>query len=218
MRPSRAPGARGFTLIEVVLATALLAAGLALAYATLGAATGSVHGAERAIERTDRVRAVQGFLRRQIQAARPAPFDRDPDSGQPIAFRGERDGIEFVSAMPGHLARGGMHWQQLRLVPDAGALRLEFDHRLVLGGVLVDEGDARPPEVLMRGIERAEFQFRLLDQDARLGDWVSHHDLPPGQLPVMVALRVEFADAQRWPALEIALQMSGPAVIGGEVP
>jgi general secretion pathway protein J len=54
---------RGFTLIEVLLATVLLAAGLALAFATLRSATAMVQRGESIAQRNERIRAVEGFLR-----------------------------------------------------------------------------------------------------------------------------------------------------------
>src|SRR3546814_1636695 len=61
----------GFTLIEVLLATALLAFGLGLAIAALRSTTHSVRLSEEEATRTETVRIVQQFLRRQLAAARP---------------------------------------------------------------------------------------------------------------------------------------------------
>src|SRR5690606_33473967 len=52
---------RGFTLIEILLATALLAAGLALAFATLRAAGATADRGEALAQRNEHMRAVLGF-------------------------------------------------------------------------------------------------------------------------------------------------------------
>src|SRR5690606_4961281 len=65
---------RGFTLIEVLLATTLLALGLALAFATLRAATATVERGEVIAARSERMRAVDGFLRRRLAQATPIAF------------------------------------------------------------------------------------------------------------------------------------------------
>src|SRR3546814_8217617 len=70
----------GFTLIEVLLATALLAFGLGLAIAALRSTTHSVRLSEEEATRTETVRIVQQFLRRQLAAARPTVFSMDPDT------------------------------------------------------------------------------------------------------------------------------------------
>ena len=50
MTPCTHPRARGFTLIEVLLATALLAMALTLGFATLGAATATVKRAKALLQ------------------------------------------------------------------------------------------------------------------------------------------------------------------------
>ena len=59
----------GFSLIEVLLATVLLAAGLALAFASLRAATATTQRGESQAQRSERMRPVEGFLRRRIASA-----------------------------------------------------------------------------------------------------------------------------------------------------
>ena len=68
MRPVR-PLASGFTLIEVLLATMLLAAALTLAFATLRAAGATAQRGEAMAERNERIRAVSEFLRKRIGGA-----------------------------------------------------------------------------------------------------------------------------------------------------
>jgi hypothetical protein len=67
----------------VLLATVLLAAGLALAFATLGAATRTAQRGEAIAERSERIRAVEGFLRRRIAATRAVPFAFDSATSLP---------------------------------------------------------------------------------------------------------------------------------------
>ncbi len=211
------PGSQsGFTLIEVVLATALLALGLVLAFATLRTAAGSAQRGEALAQRTDRVRAVQQFLRRQLQTALPMPFERDEDSGQVVVFRGDGERIEFVANMPGYLSRGGAYKQSLRLVRDGPHYRLEFDHRMLLAGD-EREDDEREPEVLLDNIDEAQFEFRALDADGVVGDWSSQAWETPEQLPMVLRLRLRFADAQRWPDFEVPLTLrSAPGGMGME--
>ena len=59
----------GFTLLEVLLATALLAMALTLAFATQRAAGATAQRGEALAERNERSRAVSDFLRRRIGGA-----------------------------------------------------------------------------------------------------------------------------------------------------
>src|SRR5690606_5693618 len=83
--------AAGFTLIEVLLATVLLASGLALGFATVRAATATAERGEAIAARTERMRAVEGFLRRRLAGAQTIAFAQDPTNGGTLRFVGEPD-------------------------------------------------------------------------------------------------------------------------------
>ncbi|HET9189098.1 MAG TPA: prepilin-type N-terminal cleavage/methylation domain-containing protein, partial [Rudaea sp.] len=78
----RAPThARGFTLLEVLLAVILLGLLIAGAYSGIRASTHAMRAGEASIDRTDRLRTAQEFLRRQISHIMPLQFARDESSG-----------------------------------------------------------------------------------------------------------------------------------------
>lgn len=209
---------RGFTLIELLLATSILAAGLAIAFAALRTAGASVNSAEAMIERTERVRIVQQFLRRQFANVLPMPFALDDRTGQGIVFEGGRDGVRFVAPMPGYLSRGGPHRQSLRLVSGPGGYRLEFDHVLLIGDELIEPDEPRPPVVLLDGIAEARFGYRTLDERGELADWTDTWE-DASQLPLLLRIELRFVDGNmRWATLETPLplgmgRVAAPAVI-----
>ena len=202
MSPRRA---RGFTLLEVVVALSLLAVALALALGTLRGATGATARAEATAQRDERLRAVQGLLRRQVGAALPMAMAIDPESGEAQVWRGESDELEFVAAMPGYLSRGGPHVQTLELVGD----RLQFQHAMLTPDGPLDP--EREPTVLLDGIEQASFQYRTLDDTGRPGPWLDAWP-NPSTLPPLVRLKVTFTDpARRWPELVLAPRLASPS-------
>ncbi|MBB5014511.1 prepilin-type N-terminal cleavage/methylation domain-containing protein [Rehaibacterium terrae] len=209
---------RGFTLIELLLATAILATGLAIAFAALRTAGATVSSAEAMIERTERVRIVQQFLRRQFGNVLPLAFARDERTGQGIVFEGGRDGLRFVAPMPGYLSRGGPHLQSLRLAPGADGQRLEFEHVLLVGDELIEPDEPRPPVVLLDGIAEARFAYRTLDERGELADWTDTWE-DAGQLPLLVRIELRFTDERmRWATLETPLplgfgRVAAPAVV-----
>ena len=92
--------AAGFTLIEVLLATMLLAAGLALAFATLRAAGATAQRGEALAARNERIRAVSEFLRRRIGGAQGIVFDLDESTGASLRFGGGVQRMRFVADLP----------------------------------------------------------------------------------------------------------------------
>lgn len=204
--------ARGFTLVEVLLATALLAAGLALAFATLRAATATVQRGEALAQRNERIRAVSAFLRARLSAARPVPFATDAAGGVAYRFRGDGTRLEFVADLPDYLGRGGPYLHRLEVQRVAGgAERLVVVFRMVQGGAVVgDEGDDRAmaPEVLADGLRSVDIRYRGLHQDGRPGEWQSRWD-EGDAMPLQVELRLRDADGRAWPPVLVALPLAG---------
>ena len=204
--------ARGFSLIEVIVATALLAAGMGLAFAAVHNATRASAAAEVEAARAERLRAVQGFLRRQLEGALLLPMEVARAGDEPRIFEMEADELRFVASMPGYLSRGGPHVQTFRLVRGAGGQRLEFHHeQLTPEGPVPNE---RPPEVLLEGLAQARFEVRSLGPDGLPGEWTSDWETP-GQIPQLVRLQARFVEPRaRWPRFVVAPRL-GQAVAPG---
>lgn len=205
---------RGFSLVEVMLATALLAAGILLAFATLSNATVATERAEAAAQRQERLRAVQGFLRSQIEGALPLPFEPVDATGDVIVFEAEADTLRLVASMPGYLSRGGPYLQTFRLVRGAEGMRLEFVHQL-----LTPEGPLSPerePEILLEGITQGRFEVRTLDDFGEPGEWRARWE-EPSQIPRLVRLELSLADPRaQWPGLVAAPRLAQMPVPSGD--
>lgn len=194
---------RGFTLIEVLLATALLAAGLLLAFATLRGATAAATRGEAIAERNQRIRAVEGFLRRRIGASLRIAFAQDQDGNGPIVFEGDGEGMRFVADLPDYLGRGGPHLHEVAVVGDGDARRIDIGFAVAQAGEVYREQPPRPPEVLADGLASVRLRYRGMAEGNVLGDWQDAWQAP-GAMPVLVS--VEIADAQGpWPPLVVSL-------------
>jgi general secretion pathway protein J len=191
----------GFTLIEVLVALSLLAFGLALTFSTLRGASGASERAEKVAQRDERLRAVQGFLRRQLTMALPIAFEFDSRSGEATLFRASATKMEFVANMPGYMSRGGPYLQTLSLVHGEHGMQLQF-----VSQMLTSEGPLkaeRAPEILLDGIAEAQFSFRSLDDNGRPGSWASSWP-HSSQLPPLLKLSLRFDDPRYvWPDLVI---------------
>ena len=206
---------RGFTLIEVLLATVLLAAGLAIAFSTLTAATHTATRGEALATRSERMRAVEGFLRKRLTGARPVAFGTDQASLVPQRFIGEPERMRFVADLPDYLGRGGPYLHDLQLVEGAGGPELRVSFQLVMAGETFEEQPPREPELLADELASARFRYRTLGDDGRPGEWQERWDTPE-RLPLQVQVVLEDREGRPWPPLVVALPLAGSYLGGGE--
>lgn len=197
--------AAGFTLMEVLLATSLMAAALALGFGILRAAGATVARGEAMAERNERIRAVSQFLRQRIGGAGAIAFGLDADSGQSLRFAGDARSMRFVAELPAYLGRGGPQLHALQ-VGGAGQVR-----RLEVGFQLLRAGEAlpasRPPEPLADELAEVEFAYRALAADGRPGPWERVWTAPQA-LPMQVRVRIRDARGP-WPEMVVALPLAG---------
>ena len=203
--------AAGFTLIEILLATMLLVLGLGLAFATLRSSSVVVQRGEAIAQRSERMRAVQGFLRQRLAAAQVIAFATDPATQVQARFIGEPQRMRFVSDLPDYLGRGGPYLHDI-VVADSGT-RLLASFVMVQSGQVIQEARPRPPEALAEGLREVRFRYRGLKPEGGLADWQPQWDVPDA-LPVQVAIDIESADGVRWPSLVVTLAL-GSGSVGG---
>jgi general secretion pathway protein J len=207
--------APGFTLIEVLLATVLLAAGLALAFATLRSSTAMVQRGEAIAQRNERIRAVQHFLRIHLSSALPVAFATDPTTLQQASFIGEAQRLRFVADLPDYLGRGGPYLYDLVAEERQGRLLVSF--AMVQAGNTVEETVTPQPEVLATDLRSMRFRYRGLDENNALGPWQSQWQ-GGTILPLQVVVEMQSQDGTRWPDLLVTLARSEGGVGGGPPP
>lgn len=199
--------ARGFTLMEIVLATALLALGLTLAFATIGAATKSTQRGEAIAADSEHMRAVEGFLRKRLTAARPVPYAFDATNGLAKRFEGEPDRMRFVADLPDYLGRGGPYLHEFAIEDDGEGEQLTLALSMVLAGQVVEEPNARPPERLAGGLKTARFRYRALAAEGGLGEWLDRWE-NVDQMPLLVEVTLTDAGGRPWPPVVVALPLA----------
>ncbi|HLM52136.1 MAG TPA: prepilin-type N-terminal cleavage/methylation domain-containing protein [Pseudoxanthomonas sp.] len=199
---------RGFTLIEVLLATALLAAGLALAFATLRSATAMTQRGDAIAQRNERMRAVEGFLRRRLVSAQNIAFATEPSTQRLYRFVGEPQRMRFVADLPNYLGRGGPHLHDVRVTEDGARLQVAF--AVVQSGQTMTEARPRPSEPLAEDLRAVRFLYRGLNQNGGLTEWQPQWHLAE-VLPVQVSIEIETARGERWPPLVVTLAQGSAA-------
>ncbi len=203
----RRRGSSGFTLIEVMLATLLLAVLLAAAFGGIRSAVKGMNVGENLIDRTNRLRVAQEFIRHQISRALPLPFGQESGTGANFLFQGERDFMRFVAPMPGYLSNGGSYVQTLELANTRNGKQLLFTHAMLNGFDLKKlRKEDSEPVILMDQVESGKFEYRKLDDQGELEDWSDDWE-DPGVTPVMVRIRLKMRPEALvgWPDMEIPL-------------
>lgn len=187
--------ARGFTLLELLIAVTLLAAMMAMLFGGLRSGMDGAARLDRRLEALDDLRTAQSVLRRLLTAAQPLATI---SGGRVIAFDGRPDGIDFVAALPQPLG-GGL--AQFRVRHDRSGL-LEV-LRVPLGGEGA-EFDFRKAATspLLEKVSRLAIEYFGPDRDGRLvwqGSWRE-----VDALPNLIRLRLDSASPLPWPELVIA--------------
>ncbi|MGD8929548.1 MAG: prepilin-type N-terminal cleavage/methylation domain-containing protein, partial [Lysobacterales bacterium] len=108
--------ARGFTLVEILLALTLLSMLMALAYGGLRAATRAADKGQTVLQDSGRIRMAHQFVHKQLNQMLPLVFAENDDQTERTVFVGEPQRIRFVAPMPGYLGFGGPQVQELALV------------------------------------------------------------------------------------------------------
>ena len=208
--------ARGFTLLEVLMAVLLLAVLIGGAYGGLRASANAMRAGEAAIDRTDRLRTAQEFLRRQIGNALPLGYAHDDNQGLNIVFEGEAQFMRFVAPMPGYLSHGGPYVQTLELVRGKDGLQLQFIDMMLNGYDDAQKSgkvDDVEPVVLLDRIAAGRFYYRSLDDQGELTDWNSEWSSTE-VTPLMVRIDLTMQPGVQipWPTLDVPLMLNGGAV------
>lgn len=204
--------ARGFTLVELLLAITLLSILLGLAYGGFRASTRATDRGQDILEESSRLRLAHQFVHRQLNQILPISFS-DPESEDlPVVFEGSTDTIRYVGPMPGYLGFGGPQVQELSVVAVENGRALVLSHALLQGFEEADM-DAREPIMLIDGIESAQFAFQGRDEEGEPGPWQDSWD-DTAILPLAVSLEISFDEEAHmgWPLLVASVRIDGLAI------
>jgi general secretion pathway protein J len=205
--------ARGFSLMEVLAALALLTIVLLGVYSGISTASRIVRSGDQAIERMDDVRSAQNFLRNELAQALAIPFD-ETDDGDPIVFSGTSHTLRYVAPMPGYLSKLGPQLQTISLVDDG---RQGFRLEVTLAMLPPDGGAPQPigePEVLLRGIRKGSISYRGMDDQNRPGDWQESWD-DGRRTPSLVRIELDLGGNVLFPTLVAPIRIDPSASRNG---
>lgn len=196
---ARASG--GFTLLEMVIALALLAAMLGLAWSGLGfALRGWDTGASKGRRAVD-LQLAQNFLRRELAEVFPMRW-KDPVTLR-LAFEGDAKHVRFVSTRAAGASTGGLALVGLEVEPGADPRQRNLVMRRVLSDdkasdfSLVDKAEQT---VLVPDVDAVAFAYFGAENDFNEPRWIDEWSFK-GRIPQLVRMRVKTGDGTELPEI-----------------
>ena len=197
---------RGFTLIELVVAMALLGVMILLLYSGLSFSVRSWDAGDVNGRRTADRRIGENFLRREISELFPMRW-KEPNVVK-FAFEGERDHLRFVSSRPAGIAQGGLSLVSLEVLDEGGGSR---KRNLVMRRAMPDEDqksfaplEKAEATVMIAGVQGVTFEYFGSENDFTPPQW-SDTWKPANRVPEAIRLRIV---GDEGPLPEMAVRIS----------
>jgi general secretion pathway protein J len=207
----------GFTLVELLVALALLGLLMVMLFGGLRFGTRAMTAASRRVDRSAEIATAYGFLREALANAQPLAA-AEPVPQPPVRFDGEPDHLEFVVLPPGYLAPGGFRVVWIG-ADDPPSTAEPHDLRLTLrwqgmarGPDLVDQPAVRP-STLLDHARRIEFSYFGILQAGEAPSWHSSWH-GARTLPALVRLHVERSEGAPPPDLLVAPRQADSSAAG----
>lgn len=204
-------GQSGFTLIEVVLALAMLGAMLLLIYSGLQFGLRGWDAADVNGRRTADRRMAENFLRRELTELFPMRW-KDPLTLR-VAFEGTTDGMRFVSARPAGISVTGLSLVGIATEQDsARRTRSLVMRRASPGDEQKDFGPlaAGEPTILFENVDSVSFAYFGSENDFTDPEWVDNWQFG-GRIPQLIRIRVRDNDGTYLPEMVVRTMLGEEA-------
>lgn len=161
--------ANGFTLLEILLALVLMAMTMVGVWGALRTGARLTRSAEALTERSDRVRAVQAFLRNYLGGAQPQAFVPAKDQAARM-FTGDPLSLTYVAPMPAQLGDGGLFVQTLKFVRESRSndYTLQLTYAPLSGDTVSPDSK---PETLLEHVTDPGFEYLVAAQGNAPAKW-----------------------------------------------
>jgi general secretion pathway protein J len=203
---------RGFTLIEMVVALALLGAMMLMLYSGLTFGLRGWDAADTNGRRTADRQVAANFLRRELEELFPMRF-KDPLTLK-FAFEGKADTLRFTSARPAGISAMGLSLVGIAVEDSGDGARR---HDLVMRRAMPDDDakdfgplDKAERTVLFEGVDRVSFQYYGSENDFTDPAWVDSWEFP-GRIPQVIRLRIRATDGTLLPDMVVRLMLGEEA-------
>ena len=198
------PSQSGFTLLEVIIATVLLAVIMTLLLGGMRLGADSWEQGERLADRAARILVMDNFFRSHLSDVKPLQeTNTDPrQAGMPpkSIFHGGHDWLEYAGTLPPQV-RGGIYKFRLRLVEDGERNDLKLAMRPFSTG---EKAQAEPIEdvLALENVENLRITYYKKSNLGKESKWVE--EWKENFLPSLIRIDVKLRGEPDWPSIVIA--------------
>jgi general secretion pathway protein J len=183
-RRARSGESSGFTLVELILALAIVAALLVTAFGGLRVVLAAVQRGEERIEAHQHVRSLSTLLARSVGAAYPYRGPMGEAREARLLFRGQASVLEFVTQAPPFPLAAPIAFTAVALA------HVEGEGLVIRERALPNNDPFTAATVVLRDPTVTSLQFRYLDEtNGWQTDW-EDEDRPPTAIEITVAMIV----------------------------
>ena len=199
--------ARGFTMIELMIALVLLSLMSAVLFGSLNLAGRSSEAGTAKAESTSGMRLAGEYLRTQLAAQHPQRMRKIQEF--PLLFGGDADQVRYAATMPGRVGLGGVWYYRLKLATVEGRQKPS----LILERTIPDVNALDMPEfvdadrsVLADDIKELKIAYYGVNTGASVDEAPTWRDTWDDRqmLPQLIRVDVTPEKGSAWPTLVIA--------------
>ena len=204
--------ARGFTLLELIVALVLLGLLSTVLFGSVRFAGRSTDSGQAKVEAAASMRLAQEFLRANLEAQHPLRMRKMVD--WPLLFTGTRDELRYASSLPARVAGGGIWFYRLAVQSSDARSPLVLERTIpdLAAGAFPDFANAER-SVLADDIASIQFGYYGRDPDAAPSVEPTWRDEwnDKQRLPLVIRVDVTPKHGAPWPTLYVAQRESHEA-------
>jgi general secretion pathway protein J len=198
----------GFTLVELLVAITLVCLLTVVLFGGLRFGTRAASAVSLRTDRSAQIAVVYDFMQSELADARMLPTSNDSAAAS-ADFDGRTDSLSFVTIPPAYLALGGFHLLHVAMEGERQTRRLTVSWQQIPRGSLPVSPTTLQPSVILQDIRGVQFGYFGAADPNRPPEWQDRWD-DRSALPLLVRLRIAWADGSRAPDLIVAPRLAGP--------
>ena len=203
---------QGFTLIELIIALALLGLMSAIMFGSLNLAGRSWDAGDAKAETTANMRLTERFLRAQLEGQHPQRMRKIQEF--PMLFTGDRDALKYTASLPERVQGGGIWLYRLAVARTGDKSQLVLERMIPdLAATTMPEFNKPDRSVLADDIKEIRFQYYGRDAGALITvdpTWRDRWD-DRQRLPLTLRIDIVPGSGPAWPPIFVSPRKTNEA-------